>query len=29
MLAYDLGNLWRRLFAGMLRKVAALPVPTG
>ncbi|MGC9970338.1 MAG: hypothetical protein ABSE56_07095 [Bryobacteraceae bacterium] len=29
VLACNLGNLWRRLFGGMLRRITALPVPTG
>jgi hypothetical protein len=32
VIAYNLGNLWRRLarlFGGMLGKVAALPSPAG
>jgi hypothetical protein len=27
--AYNLGNLWRRLFPAMVRRIAALPVPAG
>ena len=29
VIAYNLGNLWRRLFAAMVRRIAALPVPAG
>ncbi len=29
VIAYNLGNLWRRLFTGMLRKITALPLPAG
>jgi hypothetical protein len=28
-MAYHLGNLWRRLFGSMVRRIAALAVPTG
>jgi hypothetical protein len=29
VMAYNLGNLWRRLFGAMVRRIAALPVATG
>jgi hypothetical protein len=29
VIAYNLGNLWRRLFGAMLRRIEALPVPAG
>ena len=28
-IAYNFGNLWRRLFAAMMRRMEALPAPTG
>jgi len=29
LIAYNFGNLWRRLFAAMMRRMEALPAPTG
>lgn len=29
VIACNLGNLWRRLFGSMVRRIAALPVPAG
>jgi hypothetical protein len=29
LIAYKLGNLWRRLFGSVARRIAALPAPTG
>jgi hypothetical protein len=29
VIAYNLGNLWRRLFGAMLRRIEALPVQAG
>jgi hypothetical protein len=28
LLAYNLGNLWRRVFGAILRRIWALPLPT-
>ena len=28
-IAYNLGNLWRRLFGSMVRRIAAVPLLTG
>ena len=29
IIAYNLGNLWRRLFESMVRRIEALPLPAG
>jgi hypothetical protein len=29
VIAYNLGNLWRRLFGSMVRRIALLPLPSG
>jgi hypothetical protein len=29
VIAYNLGNLWRRPFGAMVRRIAALPAPAG